>query len=81
MPAQAVHGGFVRQARAGGWLIESCGWKGKRVGETGSHKDQALVLVNYGHANGNDVKNLASDIQRSVEEKFGILLGKEVNII
>ena len=64
-----------------GWLIESCGWKGKRVGNTGSHKDQALVLVNYGNASGAEVKALASGIMESVEAKFGISLQTEVNII
>jgi UDP-N-acetylmuramate dehydrogenase len=64
-----------------GWLIESLGWKGKRVGETGSHKDQALVLVNYGHAKGAEVQALAMEIQRSVIDKYGIVLAPEVNII
>jgi UDP-N-acetylmuramate dehydrogenase len=64
-----------------GWLIESCGWKGKRIGETGSHKDQALVLVNYGHATGEEIKNLSIEIQKSVKDKFGISIQTEVNII
>lgn len=66
---------------AAGWLIEQCGWKGKRVGHTGSHKDQALVLVNYGEAKGSEIWNLAMDIQRSVQEKFGITITPEVNVI
>ncbi|GGK71540.1 UDP-N-acetylenolpyruvoylglucosamine reductase [Rufibacter glacialis] len=64
-----------------GWLIEQCGWKGKVLGAHGVHKDQALVLVNYGGAAGNDVKTLAYEIITSVEEKFGIRLTPEVNII
>ena len=64
-----------------GWLIEQDGWKGKRIGNTGAHAKQALVLVNYGNATGGEVKKLASDIIASVKEKFGIELTAEVNII
>lgn len=66
---------------AAGWLIEQTGWKGKRIGETGVHKNQALVLVNYGEAKGAEVLNLASAIQQDVLNKFGIVLEMEVNII
>ncbi|AMM51948.1 UDP-N-acetylenolpyruvoylglucosamine reductase [Rufibacter sp. DG15C] len=64
-----------------GWMIEQCGWKGKVLGQHGVHKDQALVLVNYGGATGNEVKELAYEIIHSVQEKFGITLTPEVNII
>jgi UDP-N-acetylmuramate dehydrogenase len=66
---------------AAGWLIEQCGWKGKVVGNTGSHKDQALVLVNYGNATGNEIWKLAMQIQESVFEKFGVTIVPEVNVI
>jgi UDP-N-acetylmuramate dehydrogenase len=64
-----------------GWLIEQCNWKGKMIGNTGAHKNQALVLVNYGAADGNEVLNLAKQIQESVRQKFNIQIQAEVNII
>ena len=63
------------------WLIENTGWKGKTFGAIGVHKNQPLVLVNYGEGNGNDIKNLSLQIRESVETKFGIQLTPEVNII
>ncbi|MFD2864134.1 UDP-N-acetylmuramate dehydrogenase [Mucilaginibacter antarcticus] len=66
---------------AAGWLIEQCGWKGKVVGNTGTWKDQALVLVNHGGATGQEVYNFSSQIIDSVYSKFGVLLQREVNII
>jgi UDP-N-acetylmuramate dehydrogenase len=63
-----------------GWLIEQMGWKGKQIENYGVHKNQALVLVNYGGAEGNKIKKLAHDIIASVKEKFGIELTPEVNI-
>lgn len=63
------------------WLIERCGWKGKRIGQTGSHAQQALVLVNYGGASGMEIWSLAMAIRESVQQQFGILLNAEVNRI
>jgi UDP-N-acetylmuramate dehydrogenase len=62
-------------------MIEQCGWKGKVVGNVGSHKDQALVLVNYGGATGHEIWQLAMDIQQSVQQKFGVTIIPEVNVI
>jgi len=66
---------------AAGWLIEQCGWKGKTVGNTGTWKNQALVLVNHGGATGEEVYSLSSQIIDSVYTKFGVMLEREVNII
>jgi UDP-N-acetylmuramate dehydrogenase len=64
-----------------GWLIEQAGFKGKTFGNYGVHKNQALVLVNYGNADGNDIKNLAELIQKTIVRIFNIELEAEVNII
>ena len=64
-----------------GWLVEACGYKGKRFGDAGVHKDQALVLVNFKNAKGQDILNLAKSIQKTVSDRFGISLEMEVNII
>jgi UDP-N-acetylmuramate dehydrogenase len=66
---------------AAGWLIEQCGWKGKVVGNTGTWKNQALVLVNHGGATGGEVYSFSSQIIDSVYTKFGVTLQREVNII
>ncbi|WP_339876933.1 UDP-N-acetylmuramate dehydrogenase [uncultured Algoriphagus sp.] len=63
------------------WLIEQCGWKGKRFGEIGVHSKQPLVLVNFGDGDGNDIKKLAEKIQHSVLEKFDISIQPEVNFL
>ena len=64
-----------------GWLIERAGFKGKRFGDAGIHKNQALVLVNYGNATGQEILNVSKDIQATVLEEFGIAIEAEVNVI
>ncbi|MDP2527961.1 UDP-N-acetylmuramate dehydrogenase [Maribacter dokdonensis] len=64
-----------------GWLIEQCGFKGKRFGDAGVHKNQALVLVNYDSATGKDILDLAAKIIEEVKRKFEIEISPEVNLI
>ena len=64
-----------------GWLIEQAGLKGKRFGEAGVHKNQALVLVNYGNATGQEILAVAKEVQKTVFETFGIHIEAEVNVI
>ena len=66
---------------AAGWMIERAGWKGKKFKNFGVHENQALVLVNYGLANGMEIFNLSKKIILDIKEKFEITLEREVNII
>lgn len=79
VPSYSVSESFVKIPA--GWLIEQCGWKGKQVGNCGIHSNQALVIVNYGNATGEEILNLAQSIQKSVEQTFSVKLEMEVNVL
>jgi UDP-N-acetylmuramate dehydrogenase len=64
-----------------GWLIEKCGWKGKALGRAAVHSRHALVLVNTGNATGVEILKLATAIENSVADTFGVTLEKEVNVV
>jgi UDP-N-acetylmuramate dehydrogenase len=79
VPAFMLDSGLVKIPA--GWLIEQVAWKGKRVGDAGMHAQQALVLVNYGNATGQELVRVAGEARAAVQEKFGIELETEVNIM
>ncbi|MXN91633.1 UDP-N-acetylmuramate dehydrogenase [Flavobacterium sp. Sd200] len=79
MPHYTLDDSFVKVPA--GWLIEQCGFKGKRFGDAGVHAKQALVLVNYGTATGQELLNLSKNIQQTVLDTFGISIEAEVNVI
>ncbi len=75
-----TNGDFVKVPA--GWLIEQCGWKGKQIGNVACHQLQALVIINAtGMATGKEIFDFSTEIIHSVNEKFGIELEREVNII
>lgn len=79
MPVYDDHNEMVKLAA--GWLIEQAGWKGKRSGNAGVHSKQALVIINHGNAGGSEIFTLSEAVRKSVFEKFGIELEREVEVI
>lgn len=79
LPAYSLPDGRIKIPA--GWLIDQCGWKGKRVSHTGCYAQQALVIVNYGGATGREILNFSRQVAQSVHAKFGIELEPEVNVV
>lgn len=79
IPSYPIESGRYKLSAA--WLIEQCGWKGKRQGNVGVYEKQALVLINYDQATGKEILDLANSIQKSVSDKFGVELELEVNVV
>lgn len=63
------------------WLIEKCGWKGKRIGNVGTHERQPLVIVNYANASGEEIYAMAMKIKDDVKKRFDITFENEVNVL
>lgn len=78
-PSFVVDKEFVKIPAA--WLIETCGWKGIREGNVGTHEIQPLVIINYDNATGTEIVRLAEKINKSVSQRFGIDLEMEVNVL
>lgn len=81
MPIYEVAGESDKLKIATGWMIDSLGWKGRNLGRAGVHTNQALVLINLGGATGEEVMALAERICTEVNEKFGVEISPEVNIL
>ena len=79
MPHYAISDSEVKVPA--GWLIEQAGFRGKRFGDAGVHRNQALVLVNYGNATGREILDLSMRIQKEIFDRFGIAIEAEVNVV
>lgn len=79
MPHYATADGRTKLSAA--WLIDQCGWKNRQQGPVGVYKHQPLVIVNHGGATGQEILDYSMQICHSVEEKFGVTLSREVNVI
>jgi len=79
LPVYPMEEGLAKVSAA--WLIDRCGWKGKRIGNAGTHKNQPLIIVNYGNATGEEILAFSAKIQKSVMNHFAIKLEMEVNVV
>jgi UDP-N-acetylmuramate dehydrogenase len=79
LPVYQLADGFVKVGA--GFLIEQAGWKGRKMGHAAVHERQALVLVNLGNATGYEILELSQAIQKDVQEKYGVVLEREVQVV
>lgn len=79
IPSYPAEPGYCKVPAA--WLIQECGWKGRRIGNAGTHPEQALVIVNHGEATGKEILEFSGRIEEDVRSRFGICLEKEVILI
>ena len=80
VPHYDLPDGMVKVPAA--WMIEQCGWKGRRSGGAAVYDKQPLVIVNYtGEAYPEEIIGLERRIIASVKEKFGVELHPEVDHI
>ena len=79
MPGYECEGNMVKLSAA--WLIEQCHWKGRKIGNVEAYRKQPLVIVNRGGATGDEIIQYARKIQRAVQNRFGIALDMEVNVL
>lgn len=79
IPRYVTADGKIKLSAA--WLIDQCGWKGRKIGNVGVYNNQPLIIVNYGGATGREVLEFSEEVARSVKEKFGVTLYREVNVI
>ncbi|SHF73336.1 UDP-N-acetylmuramate dehydrogenase [Dysgonomonas macrotermitis] len=79
LPIYPIDGGLLKTSAA--FLIDRAGYKGKQLGQIGTYPKQALIVVNYGSTDGNDIVYFKNEIQKAVFEKFAIELEPEVRIL
>ena len=77
VPHYDMPDGMVKVPAA--WMIEQCGWKGRRSGGAAVYDKQPLVIVNYtGDAYPEEIIGLERRIIASVKSKFDVELHPEV---
>lgn len=63
------------------WLLERCGWKGKRVGTMGCWSEQPLVVVHYGNGSADELLRFVREVAADIKHRADIMLEPEVCIV